>query len=89
MIHGLAGSSALTALVFAALPTTTTRLVYITPFGLGSIVGMAAVSGVAGLWLQRIERLRLMTFLRVVIGLLSISIGVAMVLGASWVLTGS
>jgi high-affinity nickel-transport protein len=83
MIHGLAGSSALTAMVFAALPTAASRLLYITLFGLGSIIGMAAVSGAAGAWFKRIERPWLMTSLRVVIGLSSIAIGVTIAIDAS------
>ena len=76
MIHGLAGSSALTAMVFVALPTLASRLLYITLFGLGSVIGMAAVSGATGAWLHRIERPWLMTSLRFVIGMTSIAIGV-------------
>jgi hypothetical protein len=76
MIHGLAGSSALTAMVFATLPSSSARLIFIIVFGLGSIVGMAAVSGAAGAWLQRVERPGSMTALRIVIGTASIAIGV-------------
>ncbi|MBC8070749.1 MAG: HupE/UreJ family protein [Deltaproteobacteria bacterium] len=76
MVHGLAGSSALTAMVFATLPSSSARLIFIIVFGLGSIVGMAAVSGAAGAWLQRVERPWLMTALRIVIGTASIAIGV-------------
>jgi high-affinity nickel-transport protein len=47
-VHGLAGSGALTALVIAALPSTSTRLGYLTLFGVGSIVGMAVLSGLLG-----------------------------------------
>lgn len=72
----MAGSSAPTAMVFAALPTSAARLVYITLFGAGSIAGMALVSGSAGLWLQGIRRPRLATALRIVIGAMSIAIGV-------------
>jgi hypothetical protein len=53
-VHGLAGSGALTALVLATLPTTLARLVYITLFGLGSTIGMAALSGLLGWPLGRI-----------------------------------
>ena len=48
MVHGLAGSGALTALVLTTLPTTTARLTYMALFGLGSTVGMAALSGLLG-----------------------------------------
>jgi hypothetical protein len=47
-IHGLAGSGALTALVVATLPSTAARLTYIAVFGLGSTLGMAALSGLLG-----------------------------------------
>src|SRR4029077_9001557 len=55
-VHGLAGSGALTALVLATLPSTTARLVYIALFGLGSTVGMAALSGLLGWPLGRLAK---------------------------------
>jgi len=48
LVHGLAGSGALTALVFARLPSTDARILYMVLFGLGSVAGMAIASGVAG-----------------------------------------
>ena len=47
-VHGLAGSGALTALVLTTLPTMAARITYISLFGLGSTLGMAALSGVLG-----------------------------------------
>ena len=47
-IHGLAGSGALTALVLTTLPSTAARLTYMALFGLGSTIGMAALSGLLG-----------------------------------------
>jgi hypothetical protein len=47
-VHGLAGSGALTALVLATLPSTAARLTYMVLFGLGSTMGMAALSGLLG-----------------------------------------
>jgi hypothetical protein len=52
-IHGLAGSGALTALVLTTLPSTAARLAYMILFGVGSTVGMAALSGVLGWPLAR------------------------------------
>lgn len=49
LVHGLAGSGAITALVLAQLPTTSARLVYIGLFGMGSIAGMACLTALAGL----------------------------------------
>ncbi len=56
VVHGLAGSGALTALVFASLPGTHARLAYIALFGLGSVAGMALLSGAAGWPLARLGR---------------------------------
>jgi len=53
-IHGLAGSGALTALVLTTLPSTAARLSYMALFGLGSTVGMAALSGLLGWPLARL-----------------------------------
>lgn len=76
LVHGLAGSGALTALVFAQLPGTTLRLVYITLFGIGSVAGMAIASGVAGLSLHAASA-RAGRTLGVVTGALSIAVGIA------------
>ena len=54
-VHGLAGSGAITALVFATLPTAVARLGYIVLFGLGSVVGMASLTTLAGWPLARVE----------------------------------
>jgi hypothetical protein len=53
VVHGLAGSGALTALVLATLPSTAARLTYMALFGLGSTAGMAALSGLLGWPLAR------------------------------------
>jgi ABC-type nickel/cobalt efflux system permease component RcnA len=58
LLHGLAGSGALTALVVANLPDVSSRLIYILLFGLGSVVGMASLSGLAGWPLVRLSRHR-------------------------------
>jgi hypothetical protein len=76
-IHGLAGSGALTALVLTTLPTTAARLSYMALFGLGSTVGMAALSGLLGWPLARLGTnqmvVRGVTFL---VGFLSTGFGV-------------
>lgn len=56
LMHGLAGSGALTALVLAELPTAAARLTYIVLFGAGSVVGMAMLTGLAGVPLMRLAR---------------------------------
>ena len=52
-IHGLAGSGALTALVLATLPSTAARLSYMVLFGVGSTLGMTAMTGLLGWPLAR------------------------------------
>ena len=78
LVHGLAGSGALTALVFAELPDLPSRIVYISLFGLGSILGMAAASGAVGASLGRATRTvpRRRAF-AVASGALSIGLGIA------------
>ena len=55
-VHGLAGSGALTALVLTTLPSTAARVTYMVLFGLGSTVGMAALSGMLGWPMGRLAR---------------------------------
>jgi len=56
LVHGLAGSGALTAIVFAQLSGSAARITYMVLFGAGSIAGMAIASGVAGATLQILAR---------------------------------
>ena len=58
LVHGLAGSGAVTALVFAELPSNVTRIVYIALFGLGSVAGMAIASGLVGMSFRSLDRSR-------------------------------
>lgn len=48
-VHGLAGSAALTLLVLAQIDAPWLGLLYLSVFGLGSIAGMLAMSGLVGL----------------------------------------
>jgi hypothetical protein len=59
-VHGLAGSGALTALVLTTLPSTAARLTYMVVFGLGSTLGMAALSGLLGWPLARVGNHRVL-----------------------------
>jgi hypothetical protein len=54
MVHGLAGSGALTALVLTTLPTNAARVAYLLLFGVGSTLSMAAMSGLLGWPLARL-----------------------------------
>ena len=46
MVHGLAGSAALALLASQSMPSPAWMLIYIAVFGIGSILGMALLSGV-------------------------------------------
>jgi hypothetical protein len=75
-IHGLAGSGALTALVLTTLPSTAARLTYMVVFGLGSTLGMAALSGLLGWPLARAGSHRgLARALSLVVGCVSTTLG--------------
>ena len=77
-VHGLAGSGALTALVLATLPTTAAQLAYMGLFGLGSMVGMAALSGALGWPLARLSAHRgIARFISLAVGVVSMLLGVA------------
>ena len=49
MVHGMAGSAALTILVLATIPSAVAGLVYIAVFGLGSVGGMLIMSSLISL----------------------------------------
>jgi ABC-type nickel/cobalt efflux system permease component RcnA len=77
MLHGLAGSAALALLALGALPTPAMQLGYITTFGIGSIVGMAFLTGALSVTL-RLTAKRLTALNRsftIVIACSSIAIG--------------
>ncbi len=76
LMHGLAGSGALTALVLAELPTTSARLSYIVLFGAGSVVGMTLLTGLAGVPMMKLARSpRLAAGLLLFTGFVSTGIG--------------
>jgi ABC-type nickel/cobalt efflux system permease component RcnA len=78
LVHGLAGSGALTALAFAELPGTAARVTYVVLFGLGSIAGMSIASGVAGAALSRLSRTpRARRGFALSTGTISIAVGIA------------
>jgi beta-lactamase regulating signal transducer with metallopeptidase domain len=76
MVHGLAGSGALTALVMANLPTAPAQLAYVVLFGCGSTIGMAALSACASWPLLRFVRQP-----RMVASLASVSGGLSVLYG--------
>jgi hypothetical protein len=56
IVHGLAGSGALTVLAASQVPSASARLAFVATFGFGSIVGMMLLSGMAGGLMERLAR---------------------------------
>jgi hypothetical protein len=76
LVHGLAGSGALSALVIAELPSAASRLAFIALFGLGSVLGMAVLTALVGSPLARLQRAGAWaTRLMMVIGTVSVALG--------------
>jgi threonine/homoserine/homoserine lactone efflux protein len=76
LVHGLAGSGALTAAVLASMPTVHSGLIYIALFGAGSALGMAFLTGLTGKALSGIARKQRTTaILLASSGLLSLVLG--------------
>ena len=77
-VHGLAGSGALTALVLTTLPSTAARLTYMALFGLGSTIGMAALSGLLGWPLARLgSHHAVARGVSALVGVVSVALGLA------------
>jgi ABC-type nickel/cobalt efflux system permease component RcnA len=77
LLHGVAGSGSLAALVFANMPSLRAGLTYMFCFGAGSLLGMAALAGLAGAPLRLIsQRETPHALLFAFAGLLSLGIGI-------------
>lgn len=78
MVHGMAGSAALTLLVLATIPSPVIGFVYIVVFGIGSIGGMMIMSAVFALPTKfAAQRFGKMNFLfRALAGAFSLGLGV-------------
>jgi hypothetical protein len=76
LVHGLAGSGALTALTLASIGTPLAGLAYIALYGFGAMVGMAMLAGLAGAPLARLAKSdRAMRGLAGLTGVMSLAIG--------------
>jgi hypothetical protein len=76
LVHGLAGTGALAALVMARLPSALAGFLFLALYGFGAMCGMAALAGVAGVPLARLVRLpNAPAVLMAVTGLFSIGLG--------------
>jgi high-affinity nickel-transport protein len=78
MVHGLAGSGALTLLVLTQISSSLLGFLYVLTFGVGSIVGMLLMSGLIGLPFAFTSRklTHLHNSLQTVAGVFSICFGI-------------
>jgi high-affinity nickel permease len=83
LLHGLAGSAALTLLVLGTIPSPIGALVYIMVFGVGSTAGMLLLSGLVGLpvALAMEGAHRVETAIQVLAGVGSVALGIWMLAG--------
>jgi len=83
MVHGLAGSAALALLISQRMPTPAWGLLYIALFGLGSIAGMAVLSGALAMPMGLLARHLTMAYraLNIVAAACSVVLGATMVIG--------
>lgn len=79
LVHGLAGSGALTALVLSKMPSSTSGLLFIALYAAGSIAGMAVLAGALGVPLARLALGR-----RAVSWMVGISGAVSLAFGVVW-----
>ena len=81
LVHGMAGSGALTILVLATIPSALVGLVYVAVFGLGSMGGMFLMSAVISLpFVLTGNRFRVFSqALQIMVGLFSLSFGLFLV----------
>jgi hypothetical protein len=76
LVHGLAGSGAVTALVLGQLPGWAEGLVFLLLFGVGAAMGMALLTGAASATLGRfVRRDRTIAVLSGVTGVISVGLG--------------
>ena len=81
LVHGMAGSAALTLLVLATIPSAIAGLIYIAVFGLGSVGGMLVMSSLISLpFVLSRKRFNLLSEgLQVAAGLFSVGFGLFLV----------
>ena len=83
LLHGMAGSAALTVVILTAIPGTAARLGYVLLFAIGSVLGMTAMSALVGLPFAtgRWSGVGAQRTLRLVAGSLSLGLGLLLMMG--------
>jgi hypothetical protein len=89
LLHGLAGTGALAAMVLASMPDVASGLLYIAVFGLGSIVGMTILTGTMGKTMQDVLRgARARVAFQGIAGALSLVLGIVWMVVSATALGG-
>ncbi len=90
LVHGMAGSASLVALTAVATKDVMSALFYILLFGIGSILGMAALTFAASWPLKRAEKsmLGLMRIIQSGVAMIAIFIGANVMLNSSQIIWG-
>lgn len=84
MLHGLAGSAALTLLVLASVGSVMQGVAFILIFGLGSIVSMVLISAAIGLPFLLTQRFaRMDVALQTTAGVISVAVGLSIITALS------
>jgi len=91
LAHGAAGSAGLVALAAAATQNAATALVYILVFGVGSILGMAALTYAASWPLRLAEKTasKLLKTVQMTTGVAAVSVGIMVMVEAAPVIWGA
>lgn len=79
VLHGLAGSGAITALALSSLDSASHGLAFVALYGFGATLGMAALAGLAGPPLARITRSAPMWM-----ALVGVTGGISLLMGVVW-----
>lgn len=81
LVHGLAGSGALAALVASHVSSPAFSIGFIAVYATGAAVGMATLAGVLGYPLARLARARTSAFVPVLVGVSAVA---SLVVGVAW-----
>lgn len=87
MVHGLAGSAALTLIVLTSIGSTFMGIIYLLVFGIGSITGMLIVSAMIRLPFKLTSRHnRINSVLKIGTGVISIMLGIMLIYQTNFII---
>jgi threonine/homoserine/homoserine lactone efflux protein len=78
MVHGLAGSAALTLLMVSQITHTGQGVMFLLLFGIGSIIGMFVIAMLLSIPFRALKTVKLQQVILYVVGVLSIGFGISL-----------